>query len=316
MAHEISAPDLFLAYPFRNVAIPKFVRSWKLPRFHRKPISPNRIKHGLVNLGLVNSDHKPDITRIVDVVKSLFEAIGSGNLLTNFQDLAKEASKDYQASKNLALTNPSAITPGQLLSKKLHALIYRFWVEVIGGNNEKQLRYYLRNLLAFNVIPGIIGQVLGSSKSSEYDDALELARQISETPGVTRAIQDYPQNTPNYFEFIMVYAIESQLDGFYDLIPKIKATGKVDIDFLYHCFEGYVIESPWHALEITFELIPPENPRAWLHDNELACKPLLLKHTRAYGFGPAPFAVAYFPSGEDTFDWFEPDVEQHQASVQ
>ncbi|KAJ1975206.1 hypothetical protein H4R34_004424 [Dimargaris verticillata] len=213
---DLRYPDRFLAYPLRNVAMPPLTTSCRDFPLDMKPITSNKIKHGLVNLGHASPGLKPDIQHIIDVVTAFFEALGSLKLLANFKDIVKQASKDFQDSQFLASTDPPSITPGQLLSKEFRAFVYQFWVEVIGNNNEERLRYFLHNLLAFHVIPSIIGQVLESDKSVEpdepgrYDDTLELAKQIHEIPGFKLVVKSYAENAPNYFEFIMVSAILKQ----------------------------------------------------------------------------------------------------------
>ncbi|KAJ1972019.1 hypothetical protein H4R34_005549 [Dimargaris verticillata] len=54
-------------------------------------------------------------------------------------------------------------------------------IEVICGGNVKQLRYYLTNMLVFNVIPLLISWVLHRNQ----DDALDLAREIMQLDGFT-----------------------------------------------------------------------------------------------------------------------------------
>ncbi|KAJ1967526.1 hypothetical protein H4R34_006380, partial [Dimargaris verticillata] len=54
-------------------------------------------------------------------------------------------------------------------------------------------------MLAFSVIPGIIGQVLESDKPDNYENALKLATQIHEMPDFKDFIKAYPENAPNYF---------------------------------------------------------------------------------------------------------------------
>ncbi|KAJ1975249.1 Ran-specific GTPase-activating protein 30, partial [Dimargaris xerosporica] len=92
----------------------------------------------------------------------------------------------------------------------------------------EQLRYYLCNLLAYHVIPGIISQVL---ELGEYDDALKLAKEIHEIPCITELWNDFADNAPNYFEFIMIYVILRELDEVEDLLVKVRDTGKVDAQY-------------------------------------------------------------------------------------
>ncbi|KAJ1980890.1 hypothetical protein H4R35_000932 [Dimargaris xerosporica] len=217
-------PDLFLKYPFRNVAIPSFAEPWVELSYIGANVSPNEVKHSLANLGV-----KPNIERIVGVVVALFEAVYSDNLLKNFQvitDSVMPVQKDIQGTSS---PNQGSEVTIEVRPENFRAFVCQFWLQVIGNNNVVQLRYFLSNLLAFNVIPGIIGQVLESETPT---DALHLAEQIHNIPGVTKVTEDFSGNAPNYFEFIMIYATERQLDEFYDLLAKAQQMGNIKVDLI------------------------------------------------------------------------------------
>ncbi|KAJ1974489.1 hypothetical protein H4R35_003587 [Dimargaris xerosporica] len=160
--------------------MPEFAKPWSDFEFTSEEIPLSRVKHSLINLGL-----KSDINHIVDVITALFTILDSGDLLKNFETIADYMSTGTKSSKAVKAT-------GKMLSREIRAFMDRFWFEVIGGNNVDRLRYYLRNLLALHVIPGIIGQVLESAKNGDdvdfakYDDALRLVELIHEIPDITQ----------------------------------------------------------------------------------------------------------------------------------
>ncbi|KAJ1978391.1 hypothetical protein H4R35_001922 [Dimargaris xerosporica] len=64
---------------FRDLALPDFVEPWIDVTFSQDKVSPNWVKHGLINLG-----RKPDVGYIVDVVEAALEVLHGPDLLTNF----------------------------------------------------------------------------------------------------------------------------------------------------------------------------------------------------------------------------------------
>ncbi|KAJ1976854.1 hypothetical protein H4R35_002521, partial [Dimargaris xerosporica] len=199
---ELEYPDRFHHNLLKDVTMPEFAKPWTDIELAREDIPLSRVKHSLINLGL-----KSDINHIVDVITALFTILDSDDLLKNFETIAGFTSTGTESSQAVKAT-------GKRFSREVRALMDRVWFEVIGSNNVDRLRYYLRNLLALHVIPGIIGQVLESAKNGDdvdlakYDDALKLAELIHKIPGVTQVIKSYPKNAPNYYEFIMIYATE------------------------------------------------------------------------------------------------------------
>ncbi|KAJ1973743.1 hypothetical protein H4R35_003959 [Dimargaris xerosporica] len=173
------------------------------------------LKHSLFSLG-----HNFGVERTVDVIAAFFEVLRSDGLLKAFQAKAEQAQKEYDDSQNVEPPSQSSMAPGRVLALKYRAYVYQLWLEVVGGNDAGQLRYYLRNLLVFQMIPGIIGQVLESATHgntvdhTKYADALTLAEQIHQIPRFTEIAKAYRKNAPNYFEFIMIYATERKLEGF------------------------------------------------------------------------------------------------------
>ncbi|KAJ1966998.1 hypothetical protein H4R35_006842, partial [Dimargaris xerosporica] len=102
-----------------------------------------------------------------------------------------------------------------VLPENFHAFVLHFWLEVIDGNDLEQLCYFLCNVLTFNTIPWIIGQML---ESRGHPEALKLAQAIGEMIGSTPAAQAYSEFKPNYFEFIVVYATARQLKNYKEVV--------------------------------------------------------------------------------------------------
>ncbi|KAJ1974704.1 hypothetical protein H4R34_004619 [Dimargaris verticillata] len=286
-------PDRFRKDLFQDVTIPEYVFPWFDSGFNEVFIHPNQVKHSLANIGL-----SFDVNSIVDVIKALFEALNSPKLLTNFQAIAEQSFLTQYGNQALDWTNQASVI-AEVKPENFRAFMHRFWLEVIGGNDEHQLRYFLCNMLAFDTIPHIIGQALESGKKEE---ALVLAKQISEIPGVIQVVKSYPANAPNYFEFIMVYAVSRPLDGFDDLFFDIQRAGNINVQLLYNCFEGYKKDSPWAFLKNKFSLQSPSDGDTWSPEDSTECKTLTAKHTRNLLFHGDLITSVFFPLGEDTLD--------------
>ncbi|KAJ1980035.1 hypothetical protein H4R35_001286 [Dimargaris xerosporica] len=269
------------------------------------------------HLGLLGMDGSPALVglkTLIDgaqieyraMVEELFEVLASRDLLTNFQAIVDPRRPGPHSSEGGETTDqtPAAANPMQLWD--FDVFMHRFWLKVIGGDNAKQLRYYLSNMLVFNVIPQIIGQVLESGERDKaLEKALKLADEISQLGGITTFIQDHPGNVPNYFEFIMLYATMQQFDNLDSLLPVIQQKGDVKVYQLYNCFAGFEEEFSLHTWEDIFSLKLPSDFGQWLDENQRDCNPLLAKYMRNFYFTDTPVVNAYYLEGEDTTDWFE-----------
>ncbi|KAJ1972449.1 hypothetical protein H4R34_005404, partial [Dimargaris verticillata] len=197
---ETNYPDRFQTYFRRKVVIPSFVNEWFDTDFNHRGVLLSEAKHSLANLGL-----NPDVDHIVDVVTALFEALDSPKLLENFRTITTQSFPTLQDGRAVDWT-VQASQLAQLKPTTFRAFMHRFWLDVIGGNDEHQLRYFLCNMLAYDVIPHMLAQVLQSGK---YAEAVKLAKQISKTlgvseiPGSTKEDKPNPKDTPDYFEFIV-----------------------------------------------------------------------------------------------------------------
>ncbi|KAJ1969102.1 hypothetical protein H4R35_006234, partial [Dimargaris xerosporica] len=92
------------------------------------------------------------------------------------------------------------------------------------------LQYYLYHLLVTMTIPLIIGQVWTSEKFAEV---LELVNQIIQFPSYTWFVKKYPGRTPNYYEFVVLYALTKKLKGFPEFAMDMQEAGTADVEFLY-----------------------------------------------------------------------------------
>ncbi|KAJ1981446.1 hypothetical protein H4R34_002078, partial [Dimargaris verticillata] len=202
-SEKLKYPDLFNGYEAKdaNVELAEALTSFDYIRPHW--VELNIIKYSLFTLG-----EKWDTTDILDAANALFQSLESKNLLENFKIIG-----------GLPLNNQGNDSRYQMIMKAesfrrwgRHAPIHQFWLEVICGGKVEQLRYYLTNMLVFNVIPLLISRVLHRNQN----DALDLAHEIMQLHGFTKFVQaDYfkahPGYAPNYFESIAIYAIQRNL---------------------------------------------------------------------------------------------------------
>ncbi|KAJ1969624.1 hypothetical protein H4R34_006145, partial [Dimargaris verticillata] len=144
-----------------------------------------------------------------------------------------------QGNQTVVLPDQKQKAAALALTKKYRAFMNWFWLEVIGGGEKKRLSYYLSNMLAFDVIPRIIGQALESGSrdnNGNYGTALEIAKEISKLPDFFEFVKECKLLSPNYFEFIMLYATTRNLKNRDMLLRDARKQGNVDASFLYNCF--------------------------------------------------------------------------------
>ncbi|KAJ1975246.1 hypothetical protein H4R35_003228 [Dimargaris xerosporica] len=259
---------------------------------------------------LLNLDQGTTIERTVDVIAAFFDVLGTKDLLNIFQAITQQVQKEYDDSQNEALPNQPSMAADQVLSLKYRVFFYQFWLTIISDNDVDRLRYFLHSLLVFYVIPGIISQVLQLGK---YDDALKLAKEIHEIPGITEIFKGFKNHAPDYFEFIMIQAIEGELDGFDDFRVKTQKMGKLKINLLYRCFRGHMVGSSWHGMNTVFKLRPSKDVSAWQQRYLPLCEQLYAKHLLMADLDPESLVDVVYSSYEDTSNLFEPDAEQHQG---
>ncbi|KAJ1975702.1 hypothetical protein H4R35_003029 [Dimargaris xerosporica] len=178
-------------------------------------IRPNDVKHSLANLGL-----KFNNGYIVGVVGEFFKVLGNGDLRKSFETIADLSAQEPSTIEDVASTEKDPAEEARMLQIREHrGYLYDLWLKVIDHDEKNQLRYYLENLLAYNVIPRIIGQVLESdiyeidlklAKQHKYEMALDLAKQLHQLDGVKRVIAACPENAPNYYEFILLYMTQQK----------------------------------------------------------------------------------------------------------
>ncbi|KAJ1976864.1 hypothetical protein H4R34_003816 [Dimargaris verticillata] len=190
-------PDFYQPSEFRKEDLPAFVKPWINIQLMSQEIPLMKIKHSIFNVALMS-----ETKYIFDVIMALFDVLNSPDLLTNFQTIAEQMLPEQQGSQDVNSANQAVMVAIPVQPQNFHAYSTWFWLKVIGGGNTKQLRYFLNNMLLFTTIPRLIGQLLEYERSNR---ALKIAQQISETDDFTRAASAFPENMPNYFEFIVIY---------------------------------------------------------------------------------------------------------------
>ncbi|KAJ1981486.1 hypothetical protein H4R35_000700 [Dimargaris xerosporica] len=254
---DLQYPDLFQKRSLREWTIPDAVQPWiskeAIRKFQQGGNQPSLSKLGL----------ESGIDHLFAVVEALFEVLKDKTLLRNFQIIAP----NDQALQ--------ALDPAQ--PQDIRAFMDWCWLKVIGGNNIDLLRYYLGNILVFQIIPDIIRQMLDVNR---YTEALELVQRISDIPGFIWVVKESLVNAPNYFEYIIIRAACQEPIVDKKILHDAQHAGQVEVDRLYKCFGGHEPDSPYNALETIFSLQRPDNPEAGQSENQMLCQPLTAKYLR------------------------------------
>ncbi|KAJ1979459.1 hypothetical protein H4R35_001503, partial [Dimargaris xerosporica] len=282
--YEEMYPDLFQKYKFRELDQEALVMLPAESGCER--LYPNGISHSLANLGLTFKTKY-----LVTVVEMLFDILSELDLLENFQSMVNSASQGQQAGQNKETASQTSIEAAGTIVKSSRALMSQFWLKVINGNDSKMLRYYLCNMLAFDVIPRMIGQVLVSD--TRGDKALKLAKQLRQIDGIKQVVKDYDVNAPNYFEFIMLFATRRGLKKYPALAAKAKRQGKVNAQLWYDCYESIYSPNPLHAWQSIFKLQPFTGTSSWSSEDHARCNALPHKYMRSLDFSDMPTVVVY-----------------------
>ncbi|KAJ1976911.1 hypothetical protein H4R34_003798 [Dimargaris verticillata] len=216
--------NILQKYPLPKMDVPLDVLQSINNIFGENYVHPNKIKHNLANLGLTLS-----VDDALVLVEALFEALKSSNLLANFQTIVEEALSEPQGNQGENSNDQATMTKDPVKLPNHRANTYTSLRDEIAGNDADKLRYYLSSLLVFDIIPHIIGQMF---EKGQDKDALKFAEQINGTAGLKWVVKQFPDYVPDYFEFIVQYAIKRQLPEREDLIEKAhpdKANKGVDI---------------------------------------------------------------------------------------
>ncbi|KAJ1984409.1 hypothetical protein H4R34_000672 [Dimargaris verticillata] len=265
-----------------------------------KDISPS-----LADLGRMS---QPEY--IVGVIKALFAMLkNKDDLLKEFEAMVQSEQDELQDSQDVISTDQTEEAAALALTKKHRAFMNRFWLEVIGGGEKERLSYYLSNMLAFDVITRILGQVLESGKQNNgnYDKALEIARQISQFSGFTERFGPKSVNAPNHFEFIMLYATAQKLENRDKLLRDAQELGNVDVSFLYNCFKHLSNFSPVDGWKDIFGINVPSDIGSSSKKNEAQCIRLEKKYNRSLKSFINDRVKLYYIDGEDISDLYEAD---------
>ncbi|KAJ1977517.1 hypothetical protein H4R35_002266 [Dimargaris xerosporica] len=182
--------------------------------------------------------------------------------------------------------------------------LFAAFFEVLDTLKLQKIFKLITNLLLYDVIPGIIAQVL---VSDGHDKALEFAKQIHKIHGITREIEGFPMNAPNYFEFIMVHAPARKLAKYQDLLSKVQATKSVDLKLLWGCFRIFSDEFPFHDLNKFFNFETFADPIIWQEDNALRCKLLTSRYTQGFSLMSEPKFYVEYLTTEDASDLLKLD---------
>ncbi|KAJ1975338.1 hypothetical protein H4R34_004378, partial [Dimargaris verticillata] len=213
-------PDLFTGRIPQPKSEELLANPWSRGDYMTKWVDLGGIKHGLFQLG-----KQSKIGYIITVVKMFLRALNSEDLLKNFEIIGglapHEQGLNHQARPATVATSP----------RDVRVSTYQFWLEAIGSNDVKRLRYYLTNMLLFNVVPLIISQVLHRNQ----EEALALVNDLMQLPDFIKFTQadpfkTDPLNAPNYFEFIVMHEIRRKPPGYEAFINRYKPSVGVCCD--------------------------------------------------------------------------------------
>ncbi|KAJ1978070.1 hypothetical protein H4R34_003341 [Dimargaris verticillata] len=268
---ELQYPDLFPKALFRERAIPQLVEPWLAGRFDQS-FRHDKAQHSLSKLG-----KDLGINYCFAVIDALFEVLKNPDLLQSFEAITNKVLPGQQGKRDIVLDGQASAATNPAPSQDVNAFIGSFWLKVIGNGDVKQLRYFLVNMLVFQIIPNIFRQMMDVN---EYTDALKLAQQISKIPGFAWAVKACRGNAPNYFEHIMIHAACQESRVADSIFHDAKSAGNVDVDLVYKCLKGYESNSPFQVLKGIFSLEPPADPDAWQKQKQKECQPLTVKYVR------------------------------------
>ncbi|KAJ1977823.1 hypothetical protein H4R34_003438, partial [Dimargaris verticillata] len=312
---DITANSNYLKKAYPDLNWNGILQKQEAPQFENPPMSnimkpfeinPIHIYHSLANLGLTSGPKY-----IVQVIEALFAMLkNKDDLLKEFEAMVQSEQNELQDSQDVVSTDQTEEAAALALTKEYRAVMNRFWLEVIGGGEKKRLSYYLSNMLAFNVIPRILGQVLdsGSRDNGKYNKALKLAENIHQLPDFAELFGPDSVNAPNYFEF-MLYATGQSLENREKLLRDAQSLGDVDVSFLYNCFEylsKFSLVDGWKGI---FTIQRPSNDLAWLEQNQARCQPLSMKYHRSLIFSVDAKVKLYYIDGEGISDLYEADTD-------
>ncbi|KAJ1979415.1 hypothetical protein H4R35_001522 [Dimargaris xerosporica] len=232
--------------------------------------------------------------------------LNSLNLPKYLQTLVDPTWQEQQGSQNgqdMTSTKQTPAATDKAPPTDPRAFMNWYWLNIIGGGDVDQLRYYLRDMLAFNVIPGIISQALTSGE--HHDKALEIALQISRIPVIERFAKNCRVNALNYFEFIMLYATKNELDGLDTLLPDAQQKGDVNFQFLYNCIRATESTLDLSAWETHFELQPFTDNDSMSVEDRARCTALSSQYNRGFAISKDTVNL-YYLDGEDISDLYMP----------
>ncbi|KAJ1968837.1 hypothetical protein H4R35_006314 [Dimargaris xerosporica] len=208
-----------------------------------------------------------------------------GDLLANFKAIVKDVSTRQQGSHSVGSTVQAPAESNPLPPQTYREYMYRFWLEVICGNKLEKLRHYLGHLLAFQVIPGMIYQMLEFGWNAK---ALKLAAQVSHVQAFKWVVNLFTQNPPNYFEFIIMYALKRRPENFEDLIhAAYRDMGGEDdekkavIQTLYNCHKRFD-SSHWEILGTMFGLTAHPDYSTYQYNTDVFCRSRLWKYVQDF----------------------------------
>ncbi|KAJ1971495.1 hypothetical protein H4R34_005725 [Dimargaris verticillata] len=276
LSEKLKYPDLFQDYERKKVSKDLYDTLWYDGPYRTQLINLNEITHGLFRLG-----EQPDIRDVLANVEALFAALKSEKLPENFKFIGGLPREGEHFEPDFW---PQMVDDAQK-TRDYHVFLHQFWVEFVCDGNDDKLRYYLTNMLVFNVIPLIISQVLHRKKV----DALNLAHKIMQLDGFTNFVkaarfEAHPGYAPNYFEFIMIYAMQQYPSSAEFLHKKILKVTKIDAQFIGECL--VLVPDAYHSGNLQAE-IGSQSLENLSEDQQkkVRCHQILLKYMRNVNLG-------------------------------
>ncbi|KAJ1960888.1 hypothetical protein H4R35_007506, partial [Dimargaris xerosporica] len=134
-------------------------------------------------------------------------------------------------NKYLKLINNYDLLP--ILEKAQNDPVSMYWAKVIGRNDPYQVRYFLYDIMAFQVIPRI---AIRYTMQKELDLAIQFIDAMMNDNNLTLFLKSIPNDTGvNYYEQAAYMALQTGLSDAGGFLELVRGKPEFNINRLYDC---------------------------------------------------------------------------------